>query len=153
MEPIAVHIVKCYWSDEYEKPGLKNIPERYREERRQYFVSKPKAKFLVLEIEAVNTGTRAAAWSRIQPPVFQLENNSGAIYAPESDQVTQGSFASTIITQGATINPGMTFPGIVVFDVPPGDYSLGFALASQFSAGSFSADRISFKWKLEPALN
>jgi hypothetical protein len=150
VKPLLLKIEKCYWADEFEKPGFQNLPEKFRTEQRQQYVAKPAAKFLVIQFSVLNPSSQPLAWGQSQPPVFRLKSAKGAEYIPVGQDINLEDLSAKILMQGGSVNPGMNFTGLKVFDVPKDDYVLSVSLGTPTGGWQYVEGATRFRWSLSP---
>jgi hypothetical protein len=136
IEPYSITIDKCYWADEFEKPGFPT--------------EKPSAKFLVLEFSIKNLSQSANTWPAVQPLIFMLKNARGSEYASTGQEVTFDDLTAMMIYGQISINPEMSRKGTKVFDVPQADYVMDVSIGRHTSGWSFDNGQTLFKWSLTP---
>jgi hypothetical protein len=150
--PFEFRIEKCYWADEIEKPGLRNLPPAFQEKQRAAFISKPKHRFLVVELSEKNTANSPMHWKPLTAPLFGLKNAKGASYNAVDGSVNMEGMTQAVAGngEGAVVNPDDYIRGKEIFDVPQDDYLLSFATGAYNGAGLFEANRVLCKWSLAP---
>ena len=149
-KPFEIKIDKCYWADEFVKPGYDKLPETIRAAQRQNFVATPSGKFLIVEFSLLNPTDQPLAWNRQKPLTFMLKNAAGRQYASVGQNVNYDDLSAKMILGSGNINPDVAFKGKKVFDVPKDDYLLCVGRGTHTSGWSYAQGPVDFKWSLAP---
>lgn len=150
IEPYEFKIQKCYWTNEVERPGLENMPQKVREEQRKNFIVKPQDKFLYVEIVASNPGSTPIGWNAVYPAILSVKHSSGTEYEEVETMVNDSMFAAT--TRGLKLNPARSLTTREYFDIPPsgGTYTLIFYRTENYPGQGRGKGRPVFAWHLSP---
>jgi len=146
LKPFSIKIEKCYWMNEFERPGFANLPEQFRKEQRAQIVAEPAGKFLVVELSIKNLSNEPVG---CKPLIFRLRNAKGSQFA-SSQEVNTDDLTSKMILGQASMNPEMSIKGKKVFDVPKQDYVMEVSIGVHAGGFQFYEGAMLFKWSLAP---
>ena len=149
-KPFRIKIDKCYWADEFVKPGYDQLPETFRAAQRHVYVVKPSGKFLIVEFSILNPTDKPLGWPASKPLTFSLKNAQGREYASVGQNVNQEDLSAKMILGSGNINPDMALHGKKVFDVNKDDYLLCVGTGTHAGGWKFAQGPVTFKWSLAP---
>ena len=103
------------------------ITETYWSEN--YSGATPEHKYLIVKTAITNPQNAPCGFTSKYTLVFMLINQRGTQYAPK---ISSGEFGLD-----GNINPNMTAEGVIVFDVPNGNYALETAIFNKYREPDF----------------